>query len=80
MGKMRIKCKCPCPFWGTTLLVTFKLLLYLTCGMHSIDFVKSEFFTAVVDLEVLVETEFRVLHSFSNFVIEEGRNLQRIKK
>lgn len=77
---MRLKCDCPCTFWRMTLLVTFKLLLFLTCGMHNIDFVKSEFFTAVVDLEVLIEIEFKVLHNFSNFANEQAKNLQILKR
>lgn len=77
---MRIKFNRRLWLWTTALLAASKLFLILLCGMTSFHLAKTEMYTAMVDIEVLIETELITLRKFNSFVTEQNKNLYNLKR
>lgn len=80
IGKMRLKfCHRFCS-WTLALLAVPKFIVFLVCGVISFDLVKCEIYTALVDMEVFMETELIMLQKFNNFIADEKQKLHQLKR
>lgn len=60
--------------WSSAFLAMSKLLLYLMCGFESIDLVKTEVYTALAEMEELLETEAVLISNLEGFIkVQEDR-------
>lgn len=71
---MHFKLRRHCYYWSSTFLLMSKLLLYLMCGFKFIDFANTELYTALAEMEELLETEAVLISNLQGFIkVQEDR-------
>lgn len=60
--------------WSTAFLTISKMLLYLILGLGLVDIARSEVYTALAEMEELLETESVLISNLGEFIkVQEGR-------